>query len=141
MLVPPKAPPPGVEAKICMGNVWEKEVVEFEAIPNPILSSLLDSFPEKVFTRFNHDTRYLLEMARAVEAGKFKDRWANQKAMAMTNAGWMNTESRVLRVYMSTASPSEAQRRMCHFKVYVFVPTLLESTGTCWWKGQGTCSQ
>ena len=65
-------------------------------------------------------------MARAVESGHLQEKWARCKAGVMTNVRWSNTESRVLRVYMSTASPSEAQRRMTSFIIYVYVPSFLE---------------
>ena len=79
-----------------------------------------------MWKEFNHDTRYLLEMARAVESGQLEECWANSRAGVMTNARWQNTQSRVLRVYMSTVSPTEAQRRMTSFIIYVYVPTFLE---------------
>ena len=108
------------------GSVWELAVVEYEAVPSPSLRSLLNAIPANVWEQFNNDTRYLLEMAKAVESGHLEKRWANSRAGVMTNARWQNTESRVLRVYMSTLSPSEAQKRMTSFIVYVYVPTFLE---------------
>ena len=36
------------------------------------------------------------------------------------------TESRELTVYMSTASPSQAQRRMTSFIIFIYVPSFLE---------------
>ena len=39
---------------------------------------------------------------------------------------WHNTESRQLRVYVSTDSPTFAQRRLASFVVLIYVPTLLE---------------
>ena len=101
-------------------------MVEYEAVPSPSLRSLLNAIPANVWEQFNNDTRYLLEMAKAVESGHLEKRWANSRAGVMTNARWQNTESRVLRVYMSTLSPSEAQKRMTSFIVYVYVPTFLE---------------
>ena len=65
-------------------------------------------------------------MARGVESGTLEERWAKQKAGVMTNARWHNTESRLLRVYVSTDTPTFAQRRLASFVVLVYVPTLLE---------------
>ena len=65
-------------------------------------------------------------MARAVESGTLEERWAKMKAGVMTNARWHNTESRELRVYMSSDPPTHAQRRLSQFIVLVYVPTLLE---------------
>ena len=94
----------GEEAKKLTGSVWELAVVEYEAVPSPSLRSLLNAIPANVWEQFNNDTRYLLEMAKAVESGHLEKRWANSRAGLMTNARWQNTESRVLRVYMSTLS-------------------------------------
>ena len=65
-------------------------------------------------------------MTRGVESGTWEERWAKQKAGVMTNARWHNTESRLLRVYMSTDTPTFAQRRLASFVVLIYVPTLLE---------------
>ena len=101
-------------------------MVEFKAVPSPHLRSLLDAITPAVWKEFNWDTRYLLEMAKAVESGHLEERWARSRAGAMTNARWQNTESRELRVYMSTASPSQAQRRMTSFIIFIYVPSFLE---------------
>ena len=114
------------EAQRLAGNVWDLEVVEFEAVPSPHLRSLLDAITPAVWKEFNWDTRYLLEMAKAVESGHLEERWARSRAGAMTNARWQNTESRELRVYMSTASPSQAQRQMTSFIIFIYVPSFLE---------------
>ena len=116
----------GDEAKILQGSIWDLQVEAFEAMPSPVLRALLDTIPPAVLKEFNHDTRYLLEMARAVESGHLEERWARCKAGVMTNVRWSNTQSRELRVYMSTASPSNAQRRMTSFIIYVCVPSFLE---------------
>ena len=65
-------------------------------------------------------------MAKAVESGHLEERWARSRAGAMTNARWQNTESRELRVYMSTASPSQAQRWMTSFIIFIYVPSFLD---------------
>ena len=71
-------------------------------------------------------SRYLLEMANAAESGRLEKRWAKAKAGVMTNARWQNTESQALRCYMGTASPTEEQKRMVSFVIFVYVPTFLE---------------
>ena len=76
----------GKEAKRLTGNVWELEVVEFEPVPSPVLWSLLEDIPLSVLKEFNHDTRYLIEMARAVESGSLEERLAQKQAGMMTNA-------------------------------------------------------
>lgn len=115
----------GEEAKRLQGSVWDLPVEAFEAVPSPILRTMLDDIPPAIWKEFNHDTKYLLEMARAVESGHLEENKARTKAGAMTNARWSNTQSRELRVYMSTASPSMAQRRMTSFIVNVYVPSFL----------------
>ena len=60
-----------------------------------------------------------------MESGNLQENKARDKAGAMTNTRWSNMQSRELRVYMSTASPSEAQRRMTSFIIHVYVPTFL----------------
>ena len=116
----------GEEAKRLTGSVWELPVVAFEAVPSSFLRALLTTIPEAILIHFNSDTRYLLEMARAVESGELEPRWARHKAGLMTNIRWMNTESQELRVYMSTLEPTMAQRRMTSFIINVFVPSFLE---------------
>ena len=44
----------------------------------------------------------------------------------ITNGWWQNTESREHRVYMSSSSPSQAQKRMTSFIIHIYVPTFLE---------------
>ena len=116
----------GEEAKRLQGSVWDLQVEAFEAVPSPTLRALLDAIPPAIWKEFNHDTKYLLEMAGAVESGSLEENKARTKAGAMTNARWSNTQSRELRVYMSTASPSEAQRRMTSFIINIYVPSFLE---------------
>jgi hypothetical protein len=116
----------GEEAKRLTGSVWELPVEAFEAVPSSSLRALLNTIPNAILNQFNSDTRYLLEMAKAVESGELEPRWARHKAGVMTNARWMNTESRLLRVYMSTVEPTMAQRRMTSFVIHVFVPSFLE---------------
>ena len=116
----------GEEAKKLQGSVWDLQVEAFEAMPSPTLRALLNAIPPAIWKEFNHDTRYLLEMASAVESGHLQERWARCKAGVMTNVRWSNTESRELRVYMSTVSPSEAQRRLTSFIIYVYVPSFLK---------------
>ena len=44
----------------------------------------------------------------------------------MTNARWQNTQSRVLRAYISVTAPTREQRRLVSFVIFVYVPTFLE---------------
>lgn len=116
----------GEEAQRLIGKVWDLPVTEFQPIPCPSLRSLMDNISEDTMKEFNHDTKYLIEMAKAVESGRLEERWAMQKAGKMTNARWQNTQSRILRAYMSTASPTEAQKRMAEFVIHVYTPSFLE---------------
>ena len=60
-----------------MKSVWELEAVEFEPVPSPVLWSLLEDILLSVLKDFNHDTRYLIKMAKAVVSGSLEERWAH----------------------------------------------------------------
>ena len=57
--------------------------------------------------------------------GVLVPRWAVKKSGNVTHARWTNTQSRVLRDYCSTTSPSFEMERIVGFIVHVYGPVLM----------------
>ena len=119
----------GPVGQLIAKDVWKSPLVEFEPLPNPSLLDLIQSMKAEVLDKLNHDYIYLLEMGRGVMTGQLADRWRDMQAGACTTVRWTNPQSRALRLYMSTASPSFALQRLVHFIVYVYLPTLIIHQG------------
>ena len=114
--------PLGQELKL---DIWERDIVEFEPMSNPILLQTILEMPEDVMKTLNNDHRYLLEMAKAVTSGEVSPKWARMKAGHMSSARWLNTQARILRLYMSSATPSFQHRRLTNYIIMVYVPCVV----------------
>ena len=64
-------------------------------------------------------------MLQGILTGKLTEKWENMKAGPVVHSRWTNTQSRTLRLYMSTDNPSFALSRLCSFIVYVYGPVFL----------------
>lgn len=72
-----------------------------------------------------NDQKYLLDLARAVDAGHLNDTLANQKPGVMNKARWITTMSRILRLYMTIKNPSKIIQILALYIIKIYIPVLL----------------
>ena len=106
-------------------DVWKLPVTDFEKIQNPVLINIISNLPESVFDSLNKDHQYLIRMLEVVMTGNGIPQWLDMKAGKVCHARWTNTQSRVLRLYVSTPLPSMEITRLVTFIVKVYAPTFL----------------
>lgn len=94
-------------------------------MPNPPLLQLILSMPPETLKKLKHDYIYLIEMGRGMMMGELVRRWRDMKAGACATVRWTNPQSRTLRLYMSTPSPTFGHKRLVSFIIYVYLPALL----------------
>lgn len=68
------------------------------------------------------DQKYLYRMVLAVHSGVCDDVMANLKPGPVSQARWLTTASRVLRLYISTREPSKELKKVVKFIVQVYAP-------------------
>lgn len=71
------------------------------------------------------DQKYLLEMAKSIDAGNISEKLSRQKPGKMHKARWITTMSRLLRVYVSVKDPSIVLRVLVQYIMKVYLPVLL----------------
>ena len=72
------------------------------------------------------DQKYLLSIYRAISSGEVSDSLALLKPGNIVLSRWLTTANRLLRLYVSTSSPSENFKMIVLFIMKVYVPTWLE---------------
>ena len=108
-------------------EVWKLPVVDFVPLDNPALLSLIKTLPDKVFQSLNQDHQYLIKLLESVLTGQLSEQCQNMKIGAITQARFTNTQSGVLRLYVSSEEPSYALQRIVNFIVFVYAPVFLAS--------------
>lgn len=89
-------------------------VIEFNPIPSETIE--LDSLD------LSTDQAYLLQLYRAVASGECSSQLALMKPGKIHHARWLTTASRILRLYISTESPSSQLLEIVNFIMAVYVP-------------------
>lgn len=86
----------------------------------------IDRLPENIdHWQLTSDQKYLLELAKSIDAGKISDKLSKQKPGKMNKARWVTTMSRILRVYVSENKPSFVLQILVLYTLKVYVPVLL----------------
>lgn len=86
----------------------------------------IERLPENIDRwQLTSDQKYLLQLAKAIDAGKLGDKLSNQKPGKMNKARWVTTMSRILRVYVSEKNPSFVLRILALYTMKIYVPVLL----------------
>lgn len=72
----------------------------------------------------NSDQKYLYEMSKAVATGNVPDNLANRRPGDLSDPRWTCLASRLLRLYVSTETPSLKLIGLVHFIQNVYVPCI-----------------
>ena len=94
-------------------------MVDFEPYENPQLLSVIKNMSDEVLNDLSKDHKNLILMLRGVLSGTLSSDDTNRILGKIVQSRWTNTQTRCLRLYMSTDSPSRELRRLVHFIVYV----------------------
>jgi len=68
------------------------------------------------------DVLYLYRIAKAVSEGFCPEELANMKPGQIVHSRWLTKASRILRLYVSTSSPSENLKTLAAYIMKVYVP-------------------
>lgn len=108
-----------------LGNCEKKSVVQFQ----PIAAELL----ELSTCDMSSDQKYLYRMVSAVITGIFPEDLGNKSPGKMSRARWLTRANRILRLYVSTETPSENLTILATYIVNVYAPTwfFIKTHPTC----------
>lgn len=99
-------------------NCQELPVTKFEAKQNNLPTVL-----QKVTNiDISKDQKYLFEMCRAIEAGELTQKLATKDPGPMVHSRWLTTANRILRLYVSSTSPSRELLLMTDYVLKVYAP-------------------
>ena len=115
----------GPIGQVITSDVWKLPVVEFSPFNNPALLGVIENLPDDVFKTLNKDHQNFIKLIEAVLTGTITSQWENMKIGAISHARWTNTQSAVLRFYVSTKEPSFELQRIVSFIVYIYAPVFL----------------
>lgn len=94
-------------------------VTDFEPI-------VLENMPPPLETEkerdLSTDVKYLFQIANAVSSGSCSKEIANKKPGKICHSRWLTKASRLLRLYVSTNSPSESLKALATYIIKVYVP-------------------
>ena len=106
-------------------DVWVQEVRDFEAFENPQLLSAINSFPVEVLQNLSTDHRNFVILLKCVLTGEVSEFEASKILGKVVQSRWTNTQTRILRHYMSSENPSFELKRLVNFIVFVYAPAFL----------------
>ncbi|KAF0292295.1 hypothetical protein FJT64_009693 [Amphibalanus amphitrite] len=95
----------------------EREVAPFQPVPGHV-----PEMTAELVATLSHDQQLLYRLALAVQTGDMSDSVARQRIGPLNHARWLTLGARVLRLYVSTESPSDSLRLLVQFLVTHYVP-------------------
>lgn len=96
-------------------NCEERSVVQYQPIPGEL--------PDVTVEELSVDQKYLYQIVLAVITGEFPTDLGNKSPGKMSHARWLTRANRVMRLYVSTISPSEKLVVLATFVVKAYAPT------------------
>lgn len=112
-------------------DIWKEPITEFQ----PISLSDMPDGAERV--KLRNDQKYLLDLAKAVSSGVCHPSLAEQKPFPQNVARWLSTAARLLRLYMSSSSPSDALRKIVLYVMKVYIPLWFRKKWNEFWADGG----
>lgn len=99
-------------------NVCEsKPLVSFCVVAGNLLE-----LPDDIVKELSTDQKYLYEMCHAVTTGSCSPELASRQPGKMAHSRWLTTANRILRLYVSTVSPSNNLKLLVNYVVKVYAP-------------------
>ena len=112
----PTTGPKGFTGSICrqLSKCEELPLIDFE----PVECEDIDCDPSILST----DQKYLLEACRAVSTGECGESLQHRDPGNISHSRWLTTANRLLRLYMSTETPSDNFLLIVQFIMKVYIP-------------------
>ena len=107
------------------GNIHTLPVVDFVVLENPSLLSLIDSMKEETLQNLGTDHRIFIGVLRIIITGRDNPQFSSMKIGPVVHSRFTTTETRFLRRWISTETPSFEQLRITRYLVYVWAETFL----------------
>lgn len=104
-----------------INNCHTFKIVKFMKVSLNNMPSCVEAFDLSVL---NNDQKHLYELSKAVATGIVTDNLANRKPGDLSDPRWTALASRLLRLYVSTETPSLKLIGLVHFIQKVYVPSL-----------------
>lgn len=98
-----------------LDNCEKRPIVQYQPIPTEL--------PEVSAEDLSSDQKYLYRIVLAVTTGEFPTDLANKSPGKMSHARWLTRANRVMRLYVSTESPSQNLVVLATFIVRAYAPT------------------
>jgi hypothetical protein len=95
---------------------WNKPVIKFETMDTR------DDVLVGTYDDLSTDQSYLLDIIRAVNTGEVSDALAARQPGKMNHARWLTLASRILRLYISSPSPSPELLHLVKYVMLVYGP-------------------
>lgn len=101
-----------------------KSLNNCEQLPVKQFSAIECQLPDitKTRTDLSTDQLYLLEICRAIQQGNCNENLAKRNPGKICHSRWLTTANRILRLYMSTETPSRNLLILTHFVLKVYAP-------------------
>lgn len=91
-------------------------------VPFCAVAGNLPELPENVVNELSTDQSYLYEICQAIISGSCSPDLASRQPGKMAHSRWLTTANRILRLYVSTASPSYNLQLLVNYVVKVYAP-------------------
>ena len=111
--------------KSISGDVHTLPVEVFTILPNPSLLKVINLISEETIQSLSNDHKIFLGLIKIVITGEVVKRWVDMKIGPVVTSRFTTTQTRVVRVWLSTANPSFELTRVMHYLVYVWAEVFL----------------
>jgi hypothetical protein len=109
------------QINVDLNDCYTYGIVKFTKVGLNNMPSCVKSFD---LSCLNSDQKYLYEMSQAVASGNVSENLANRRPGDLSIPRWMTLANRILRLYVSTGTPSIKLIGVVHFIQNVYVPML-----------------
>ena len=117
----------GPIGKLIKSDVHLLDITTFPILPNQSLFDLVESFPEEALNDLSQDHKIFIMIAKIVITGDIVRRWTDMRIGPLVHSRHTTTETRCLRLYLSTPEPSYELSRVVHYLIYVWSEVFLRS--------------
>ena len=111
--------------KSISGDVHTLPLEVFTILPNPSLLKVINLISEETIQSLSNDHKIFLGLIKIVITGEVVKRWVDMKIGPVVTSRFTTTQTRVVRVWLSTANPSFELTRVMHYLVYVWAEVFL----------------
>ena len=101
------------------GDVHKRPVVDFQVVPNPELLDFINTRDKSV--KLSSDHEILLGLTQVILTGEL-NKFVTRKIGPLVHSRFVTKETRLMRCYISEASPDEPLIRMVSFLIFVWLP-------------------